>query len=313
MKHQRDFSRRDFIRAASLASAAALAGENTAWSGLDTTGFLPPIAVFSKVFQELKLDFEASAALTAEAGLDGIDCAVRPGGEILPERAKDEMPQYAAALKKHGSRMLLLTTGITGPASPHAESVLRAARQLDLRYYRLAYWYHRPGEDAGKLRAEIRATLKDLAAFNRELGVCAVFQNHSADKGANPPAGADLVELYDLVKDLDPNEVGVAFDLGHAIIMHGDDWPAHFERLKDHLRVAYVKDVRRPSSFVPFGQGEFSRTDFFPRLRALGYHAPLSMHLEYEWAAKDQKTRPRLLEALTNSRQVLGQWLKAAG
>ena len=47
---------------------------------------------------------------------------------------------------------------------------------------------------AGKMEfekaAEIRASLQDLAALNRQIGVCAVFQNHSADKGANPPAGA---------------------------------------------------------------------------------------------------------------------------
>ena len=300
------------MRTAGAASLTALAWGSSAWRSLGAADFRPPVAVFGKVFQELKLDFTASAALAAEAGLDGIDCAVRSGGEILPERAAEDMPRYAAALSQQGVRMLLLTTGITGIASPHAETVLRAGRKLEVQYYRLGYWYHRPEVSAEKLRAEIRASLKDLAALNRATGTCAIFQNHSADNGAKAPAGADLVELYDLVKDLDPKEVGVAFDLGHAIITHGDEWPAHFDRLKDHLRVAYVKDVRRPSTFVPFGEGEFGRTDFFRRLRALGYRAPLSLHVEYEWAPKDQKTRPRLLAALQNSRRVLGQWLKAA-
>ena len=83
-------------------------------------GFVPPVAVFSKVYQELKLDFEASAEVTAEAGLDGIDCAVRDGGEIVPEQAADQMPLYAEALRRHGARMLLLTTGVRGVSSPHA-------------------------------------------------------------------------------------------------------------------------------------------------------------------------------------------------
>jgi len=312
MKRNREIDRRGFLRTASVASAAVVAGGTGAWRSLGATDFRPPIAVFGKVFQELKLDFEASAAITAEAGLQGIDCAVRPGGEVLPERAAEELPRYAAALGKHGVRMLLLTTGITTVASPHAEALLSAGKKLDLRYYRLGYWNHRPDRPAEKLRAEIRASLGDLAAFNRTLGVCALMQNHSSDPGANARAGGDLVELYDLVKDVDPEAVGVAFDLGHAIITHGDDWPAHFERLKDHIRVAYVKDVRRPASFVPFGQGEFGRTDFFRRLRALHYQAPLSLHIEYEWAPKNQLTRPALLSALRSSRQALEGWLKAA-
>src|SRR4051812_29968226 len=67
---------------------------------LGAEAFSPEVAVFSKLYQELKLTFQESAEVTAEAGLDGIDCAVRPGGEILPERAAEEMPRYAEALGK---------------------------------------------------------------------------------------------------------------------------------------------------------------------------------------------------------------------
>src|ERR1041385_3439850 len=45
-----------------------------------------PVGVFSKVYQELSLSFQETAEVTAEAGLDGIDCPVRPGGQIPPER-----------------------------------------------------------------------------------------------------------------------------------------------------------------------------------------------------------------------------------
>ena len=312
MSRAAQLRRRDFLRLTGLGLTAGLAVPDGLGRALGAEGFRPPIVVFGKIFQEVKLDLKASAVLAAEAGLDGVDCAVRPGGEILPERAAEEMPLYDAALRSHGLRLSLLTSGITGVNAPYVEAVLRAGRKLGIKYYRLGYWYHRPAQATETLRAEIRARLKDLAALNRELGVCAVFQNHSADKSAAPPAGADLVELYDLLKDLNPDEVGVAFDLGHAILTHGDDWPVHFDRLKDHLRVAYVKDVKRPVGFVPFGQGEFGHTDFFRRVAALGYSAPLSMHVEYEWAPKDGRTRPALLAALRNSRQCLQRWLDLA-
>src|SRR5689334_8602919 len=119
-------NRREFCARAALAAAAfgslplpLLAGENS-WP--------PALTVFSKVYQEIALDFEQAAVLTAEAGLDGIDCPVRPKGEIEPERAADEMPRYVEALKKHKVSMPLLTTGITGVDFPHTETVLRTAK-----------------------------------------------------------------------------------------------------------------------------------------------------------------------------------------
>jgi sugar phosphate isomerase/epimerase len=114
------------------------------------------------------------------------------------------------------------------------------------------------------------------------------------------------------VKDFDPRRIAVAFDLGHAIIVHGDAWRPRFEKLKPHIRVVYVKDVRRPAAFVPFGQGEFGSSGFFPMLAKMNYEAPLSMHVEYDWAAPGKKTPAALAKVLKENRRVLGQWWKGA-
>jgi len=307
-------TRRRFIGTVVPAAAGFGRGAGAGGGALGGAGFAPPIAVFSKLYQELKLDFEQSAAVTAEAGLDGVDCAVRSGGEIEPERAGEQMPRYAEALRRRGVGMLLLTTGIVGVSSAHAGEVLRTGKGLGIRYYRLGYWSHRPGRPAEELLAEIHSSLKDLAEMNKELGVCGVYQNHSAGKDrSRRNAGCDLAELYEMVKDLAPEQVGVAFDLGHALLEHGERWREHFERLKPHIRVAYVKDVQRGSGFVPFGQGEFGRAGFFQLLARMNYRAPLSMHIEYEWAPPGKKTRQALVQALKESRRVLGQWLAEAG
>lgn len=260
--------------------------------------FAPPVVVFSKVYQEINLSYEDSAALTAEAGLDGIDCAVRPKGEVLPERAAEDMPRYAEILQKHKVRMMLLTTGILNPQSPHAETILRTAKSLGIRYYRLGYWKK-------ETVATVRAQLKELAALNKQIGVCALFQHHSGNY-----VGADLGQLREIVEGLSPDEIAVAFDLGHAIITHGEEWPGYFEKLKPWIKVAYVKDAKRGAGFVPFGEGDFGKTNIFRRLRAMDYRAPLSMHIEYEWVPKGQpKTRAALLNALKASRQMLTHWM----
>src|SRR5205807_1723556 len=102
-------------------------------------GLKIPIVLFSKACQPLKLNFEQAAEFIAEAGLDGIDSPVRPDGEIVPERVADELPVYVEALRKRGMSMPYITTAITGPDSPQAETVLRTARKLGIKRYRLGF------------------------------------------------------------------------------------------------------------------------------------------------------------------------------
>jgi sugar phosphate isomerase/epimerase len=304
-------NRRHFLTTATCASAGAALWSGASWPGFGADAVAPPIAVFSKVYQTLKLDFAESAAVTAEAGLDGVDAAVRAGGEVLPERATEDLPRYAEALRQRGRRLLLLTTGILSPDSAHAEDVLRAARQLGVRFYRLGSQTHSAGKPASQLVNEARAQLKDLVALNKDLGLCAIFQNHSPAGRAY--LGGDLAELHEIVKDFPPEHLGVAFDIGHALIVHGEAWRRHFEKLRSHIKVAYVKDSSRAARFVPFGQGEVGRTDFFRLLRAMNYAAPISMHVEFDWDDKGKaRTRARLVQTLKESLATLRQWLSAA-
>jgi sugar phosphate isomerase/epimerase len=232
------------------------------------------------------------------------------------------MPRYADALGKHGVKMLLLTTGILGVDSANCRDILTAAKKLGIRYYRLGFWPRPPDATAEKHLAEIKAHLKELATLNRELGVCALFENHSAPGAkvgaqsaggkSSGMAGGDLAELHEIVKDFDPDQIAVAFDLGHAMIMHSDDWHVHFERLKSHVRIAYLKDVGRTARFVPFGESEFAKSDFFTLLKKMNYRAPISLHIEYAWAPNGKKSRSAMVAMLKNSRRVLGQWWEKA-
>jgi sugar phosphate isomerase/epimerase len=267
-----------------------------------------PIVVFSKIYQSLNLSFEDAARLTAEAGLNGVDCPVRPAGEILPERATDDLPRYAAALRKQGLKLPLLTTAITSVSSPYAEPILRAAKKLGVRYYRLGFLERRSDRTAQQQIAEVRAQLKELAALNKEVGIGALFQNHSP--AGHAYLGGDLTELEQIVAGFDPARIGVAFDIGHALIVHGDGWRSHFEKLKSHLKIAYVKDAKREGRWVPFGQGDVGKTGYFKLLKQMHYKAPISMHIEFDWSHNGaNNTRSALLQALKESASVVKEWL----
>lgn len=304
-------SRREFITTTLAASAAAPLGAGSALSALGAETFCPPIVVFSKVYQTLKLNFDEAAALTAEAGIDGIDCPVRPGGEILPEHVIRQLPQYAAALRKRGLQLPFLTTAITSAASPATEDILRTAKKLGVQFYRLGPVLRRAAVSPERQAREVRAQLKDLAALNRQVGIGAIFQNHSP--AGKSYVGGDLADLHAIVKDFNPAQIGVAFDIGHALVVHGDNWRRHFDRLKSHLKVAYVKDVTRTGHWVPFGQGDIGSLGYFKLLKRLGYRTPLSLHIEFDWTdAGKSQTRPALLNALRDSARVLRRWLAEA-
>jgi len=309
MKNTIGITRRSFAQACGLAVgglALGCAGRVPS----DNKKGRPPLAVFSKIYQELKLDFNASAKATADAGLDGVDCAVRPGGEVAPEKVAEQLPQYHEALNRHNLGILAVTTAITNVSSPNARVILETARRLGARHYRLGFWRVKRSEDATALKTKVKADLRELAALNKELGMCGVIENHSMRHGDAAYLGGDLEELRELVEDLNPEQIGVAFDLGHAMIVAPQSWKVSFEKLKPHIQLVYLKDVNAQGKFVPFGSGSFEESGFFKMLHEAGYANPASIHIEYDWAQGKQKTPELLAATLKQCRIAAEQWFR---
>jgi L-ribulose-5-phosphate 3-epimerase len=305
----RTLSRREFIAQTAL-GASALALSTPVPSALAAEKFTPPIVVFSKVYQTLSLNFDDAAAVTAEAGLDGIDPPLRPGGEILPERATEDLPRYVEAMHKRKLQLPLITTAIVSTSSPHTEDILRTAKKLGVQYYRVGF-IDREG-DVKKQVSEFKVQLKDLAAMNKEIGIGALVQNHSP-AGHGNYLGGDLNDMHEIVSEFDPAQIGVAFDIGHAIIVHKEEWRPRFEALKSHIKIAYVKDAKMAGRWVPFGEGGVGHLGYFKSLRKMGYNAPISMHIEFDWTQKGKaKNREALVKSLKESAGVLRKWLAEA-
>jgi sugar phosphate isomerase/epimerase len=268
-----------------------------------------PIVVFTKVYQPLNLDFEKAAALTAAAGLKGVDSPIRPKGEILPEKVADDLPRYAEVLQKHQLSIPLLTTAILSPSSPSAEQLLRVAKKSGVQFYRLGFVDRHSDQSVKQQIAETRAKLKDLAAMNKEIGIGGIFQNHSP--AGHAYLGGDLNDMLEILAGFDPDQIGAAFDIGHALKVHGDGWRGLFDKLKPHLKIAYVKDVDKQGAWVPFGRGEVGKVGYFKMLHEIGYHAPISMHIEFDWSNKGKnQTEEALLKALKESAATLRGWLE---
>jgi sugar phosphate isomerase/epimerase len=263
---------------------------------------------FTKPLQDLS--FGETARVAVEIGWDGIELALRAGGHILPERVEEDLPKLVSALRARGQEVLVIATDIRG-VEPLSERVLRAAARAGIRLYRAGSFQYRQGTPIPRQLAEIRAKLKDLAALNAELGVTGLLQNHSG----NGYVGAAVWDLDALLENIDPRQLGVHFDIGHATAEGGLSWPTNFALVQDRVGAVIVKDFvwkRTPGrggtpEWCPIGQGMVNPR-FFTLLRSSGFRGPLTMQYEYPFENNSVEARVRALKA---DNEQLRAWLKA--
>jgi sugar phosphate isomerase/epimerase len=294
-----EITRRTFLQSAAVAAAwPPLPAHTSAWK----------VGGFTKPLQDLS--FEDTARAAGEIGWDGIELALRPGGHVLPERVEEDLPKIVSALRARGQEILVIATDILG-VGPLPERVLRAAARAGVRLYRTGYFRYRQGQSIPKQLAEIRPQLTDLAALNAELGVTGLMQNHSG----NGYVGSAVWDLHALLEHIDPRQLGVHFDIGHATVEAGLSWPTNFALVQDRVGAVIVKDFvwkRTPGQagapeWCPIGQGMVNPR-FFTLLRSSSFTGPLTMQFEYPFANGSVEARVRALKA---DNAQLRAWLKA--
>ncbi|MDP3069980.1 MAG: sugar phosphate isomerase/epimerase family protein [Opitutaceae bacterium] len=297
-------TRRQFV--AATTTAAALTVVPSQLRAVEPTRPRWPIIGFTKPFQNLS--FDAAADTVAEIGWDGIECPVRPKGQIEPERAAEDLPRLAEALKRHGRVIAQLATNITSVAQPNTERVLRTAAALGIKRYRLGEWRYDLQKPIADQLANVTVQLRDLAALNRELGLQAGFQNHSGLRYVGGP----VWDLWTAMQGLDARQMGICFDIGHATVEGGTVWPVNARLMRDRLTAVIVKDFiwqRTAKGWEPqwvgLGDGMINR-EFFRWLRTTTYAGPIIQHHEYDHG----KGAP-MIARMQQDLKVLREWLAA--
>ena len=292
-------NRRTFIQGTTAAAIAAVAPTQFARAQSEADG--PDICAFIKFVQSLS--YNDMAASIAEIGFDGIESTVRNGGHVLPERVEEDLPKQFDAVKKNGIDITIMTTDVLGVDTPHAEKVLRTGAALGIKRYRMGFYRYDLKRGVMDQLKEIRPRLQELAEFNRELGITAVYQNHS---GANY-VGAPLWDLHHLLEDIPVNQIGSAFDIRHTTIESGLAWPLQYDLMKPHIGALFVKDFewKGPKArHVPLGTGRVDR-EFVKLHQRSGNDCPISLHVEYLKEGDAQEN----LAAMKRDLGVLREWL----
>ncbi|MBI1309738.1 TIM barrel protein [bacterium] len=275
----RSTTRRGFLRTAAIGLlAAGFAPRLSAADSATDQKTRNSICVFSKPFNSLS--YGELADRIAELGFDGIEAPIRAGGHIESEQVPNELPKLVEVLKSRGLDITVLTSDVNDPNDPVSQRVLRTAVALGVRRYRMKYFKYDLKQPILPQIDNWRSQVRELAAFNAELGITAVYQNHA---GRNY-CGAPLWDLQRLLDGIPVSQVGVAFDIRHATVEGTMSWPVSFQMLRPHIDTIYVKDFRwadngQPEN-VPLGEGHVS-SEFFRMLAASNFAGPISLHEEY--------------------------------
>ncbi len=237
-----------------------------------------PISLFEKPFAFLSN--AELASVVSRLGYSGIEATVRvEQGRVLPKNVEEDLPRLHDALQKRGLEITSMATDITGVDQPYTERVLRTASKLGIRRYRMMYYFYDTSKPIIPQLDAFGARLRPLVDLTRELGMTAIYQNHSSPDRV----GAPVWDMYQLLKDYDPKTIGFAFDIMHAKVEGGMSWPIQFKLVQSHLAAVYVKDFRWENGKVknmPLGEGWVDRP-FYQLLRQSGFAGPIFIHIEY--------------------------------
>jgi len=249
------------------------------------------VAVFSKHLQFV--EGEALATTAAALGFDGIDITVRAKGHIEPAMVAKDLPPLVAAIRKNGLEVPMVTTDVADAETPFTEDVLKACSALGIRYYRFGAFKWDAARPYDEQLAAMKPKLATLAALNAKYEMCAIYHTHS---GVGL-VGANIWDLWYLMRDLDPKAIGINYDVGHATIEGGfGGWINSFKIAGGHLRGIAVKDFAWgknakgawEAQWTPIGEGMVKLPQFFGMVAQTAFDGPLQIHYEYPLGGADK-------------------------
>ncbi len=313
-------SRRDFLYGAVGAGALLTGAMSSSQKAMAMKDMNPnmKICVFSKHLQWL--DYKGTGEIAADIGFDGIDLTVRPGGHVLPERVEEDLPKAVEAIRKAGISVPMMVTNITEPSDPKTETILKTASRLGIKFYRLGSYKYINRKSIPSQLEEIKAKLKDLAALNQKYYLHGAYQNHSGSMRF----GAPVWDIWYAIRGIDPRWLGCQFDIRHATVEGGQDWPTNFQLIAPHVKTIIAKDFlwekidgKWRLRNCPLNEGMVDFPTYFKRVKQAGITGPISLHLEYdlggaEHGKKEISSKKTVLSAMRKDLTILKRWLQSA-
>lgn len=288
-------NRRAFLKKAGLAGAS-LPFINTISNGaiFEAQKSKPQICYFTKHLQWLNFD-DLGIALK-EAGFDGADLTIRPGGHIEPDQAATVLPKAVQMLHKHGIAVPMAVTKISDPKAKGVDDLLNALSDNGVKHYRMGYLTYDYSISIEKNIEIFHTTLKGLEEKNAKYNICGEYQNHAGTR-----LGASIWDLRLSLKGLDSTYIGCQFDVRHAVFEGGRSWENDFRCIRDYIRSTVVKDFHWEKNEkgvwtnhnTQMGEGMVDFEKYFEIYHEMKITGPISNHSEYALITKEESKLPK--------------------
>ncbi len=242
------------------------------------------ISLFSKSIQFL--DYDRMAAFIAKLGFDGVDLTVRSNGHIKPGDVETELPKVAKSMEGVGKKITMIATDIVD-ADMEAEVILRTASSLGIKYYSTGYFRYGDNQDINSVLDECRRKMERLEKMNRRYNIHGCYQNHS---GPYKFVGGAVWDLHRIIKDFDPEFIGIQYYIMHAYVEGAYAWPYALRLVAPWIKVFALKDYmweqdntgKWKNKFVPLGEGMVDFDAYFNEIKRLKIPTNFTMHNMYD-------------------------------
>ncbi len=288
-------SRREFVKTVGTTSLGAVISPKLFSNSVGSDSLKEEICVFTKCLQFL--NYDQLGETLAFAGFDGADLPVRPDGLIRPETVETELPKVVKSLKKSGISVPMMVTAITSAEDPMTEKILGTASAVGIKYYRTGYLKYDQAKSITENLDYHRRSFEKLEKINRKYGIQGAYQNHSGTR-----VGGPVWDLYWLVKDFNPDYIGIQYDICHAVCEGGVSWPLGMQLLAPWIKMTDIKDFiwekingNWKITYVPLGKGMVNFDQYLKEYKNLKIKGPVSLHFEYDLGGAQQgKSNPKM-------------------
>jgi sugar phosphate isomerase/epimerase len=257
----------------------------------------PLVCLYSK--QLAKVEYDDLGKALRDLGFDGCDLSVEAGGHVLPEHALADLVRAVLAVTDVGLDVPIFTTSITSPGDPNIRVILGYGGFLGVPLFRPGVWKYNGTTGIEARLAEVQGEIAGLASMARGSAMAMCLRNVAGDN-----VGSAVWDTNLIIRGLDPQSVGYAFDPGSAAAAGGVDggWLA-LRLALPRLKMATLNDFNWTKDTggawkavpCPLGEGMVDWSRFFATLARAKFTGPLSIEMGYR-PAKEVEAIGRDLE-----------------
>jgi L-ribulose-5-phosphate 3-epimerase len=241
-----------------------------------------PLYFFTKALQWLPL--EDVPRVTQDMGFTGVDLPVRSNGFFDIDEMASKLPPVIRQCEKLGMETPVLTTEMTLDKLPVWEEFLKVLSDVGIKHYRMG-WMPFPSKNIISELKSINGQMKRVADLHARYGVCAHYQNHAGSR-----IGGSVWEIHHMLEGINPDHIGVQFDLRHAAVEGYQSYENIFYLISDKIRSFDLKDFvwgKNPNGKgdvpvnVPLGEGNVKFDLLLKHPKFTDTNMPKIIHAEY--------------------------------